>query len=231
MIVDDISYNILVLKQLINSEDSTFIEANDGTDALAKLKTEKPDLIFMDIRMPGINGFDVTEIIRQDKELKGIPVIAFTGSTLKDHNSRISNLFDGLLQKPVFKKDLEAVLKHFLKYSYVTEEPEIKPTTALQQKISADCLDVLPEVLEKTRNDFQHQWEELKDSLIFFEIESFNEALKKMAEHYGCNLITAYCRELAYGLKSIDIELIKRKMTEFPQLIENLEFHNQKMIR
>jgi signal transduction histidine kinase/DNA-binding response OmpR family regulator len=231
MIVDDISYNILVLKQLINSEDTTFVEAKDGTDALAKLKTEKPDLIFMDIRMPGINGFDATELIKQDKELKNIPVIAFTGSTLKDHNSRINNLFDGYLQKPVFKKDLQAVLKRFLKYSYATEEPEIKTTTAFQQKISADCLEVLPEVLEKTRNNFRHQWEELKDSLIIFEIESFNEALKKMAEHYGCNLITAYCRELSDGLKSIDIELIKRKLTEFPQLIENLEFHNQKMIR
>src|SRR5690606_14314512 len=70
MIVDDISYNILVLKQLINSDDVTYIEAKDGTDALAKLKTEKPDLIFMDIRMPGINGFDTTELIKHDKDLK-----------------------------------------------------------------------------------------------------------------------------------------------------------------
>ena len=231
MIVDDISYNILVLKQLINSEDATFVEAKDGTDALAKLKTEKPDLIFMDIRMPGINGFDATELIKQDKDLKNIPVIAFTGSTIKDHNSRINNLFDGYLQKPVFKKDLEAVLKRFLKYSYATRKPEIKPTATLQQKISDDCLKALPKVLEKSRNYFRHKWEELKDGVLIFEIENFNKELKKMAKHYECNLVAAYCRELDDGLLSFDIELIKRKLNEFPQLIENMEIHNQKMIR
>jgi CheY-like chemotaxis protein len=125
----------------------------------------------MDIRMPGISGFDATELIKQDKELKNIPVIAFTGSTLKDHNSRINNLFDGFLQKPVFKKDLDAVLKRFLKFSYVTEEPEIKPATENHQKISDDCLKALPKVLEESQNYFLQKWEELKDSLVIFEIE------------------------------------------------------------
>jgi CheY-like chemotaxis protein len=222
MIVDDISYNILVLKQLISSEDITYIEAKDGTDALAKLKTEKPDLIFMDIRMPGINGFDATELIKQDKELKNIPVIAFTGSTLKDHNSRINNLFDGFLQKPVFKKDLEAVLKRFLKFSYVTE-PEIKPAAELQQEISDDCLKALPKVLEELRNYFRQKWEELKDSLVIFEIESFNDELKKMAANNSCNLILNYCEELEKGIESFDIELIKRKLDEFPKLIKEME--------
>jgi signal transduction histidine kinase/DNA-binding NarL/FixJ family response regulator len=229
MIVDDISYNILVLKQLINSEGTVFIEAKDGTDALAKLKTEKPDLIFMDIRMPGINGFDATEIIKQDEELKNIPVIAFTGSTLKDHNSRINNLFDGFLQKPVFKKDLEAVLKRFLKFSYVTE-PEIKPAEEFEHEISEDSLKTLPKVLEELQNDFHHKWEELKDSLVIFEIESFTDELKKMANNNSCTLILNYCTELGNGIETFDIELIKRKLDEFPKLIKTMESLNQKMI-
>lgn len=229
MIVDDISYNILVLKQLINSEGTVFIEAKDGTDALAKLKTEKPDLIFMDIRMPGINGFDATEIIKQDEELKNIPVIAFTGSTLKDHNSRINNLFDGFLQKPVFKKDLEAVLKRFLKFSYVTE-PDIKPAEEFEHEISEDSLKTLPKVLEELQNDFHHKWEELKDSLVIFEIESFTDELKKMANNNSCTLILNYCTELGNGIETFDIELIKRKLDEFPKLIKTMESLNQKMI-
>ncbi|WP_372948179.1 ATP-binding protein [Mariniphaga sp.] len=229
MIVDDISYNILVLKQLINSEETAYIEAKDGTDALAKLKTEKPDLIFMDIRMPGINGFDATEIIKQDKELKDIPVIAFTGSTLKDHNSRINNLFDGFLQKPVFKKDLDAVLKRFLKFSYVAE-PEIKSEAEINLEISDNCLKALPKILEKSQNYFLNKWEELKDSLIIFEIESFNAELKTMAVENSCNPILNYCTEFENGLETFDIELIKRKLDEFPKLIENMKDRYQKMI-
>jgi CheY-like chemotaxis protein len=180
--------------------------------------------------MPGINGFDATELIKQDKELKNIPVIAFTGSTLKDHNSRINNLFDGFLQKPVFKKDLEAVLKRFLKFSYAEEDSEIKPVEEIHQEISAGCLKALPKVLEESRNYFWQKWEELKNSLVIFEIKSFNDELKKMASGYSCNPILNYCEELEKGIESIDIELIKRKLDEFPKLIENMESQYQKMI-
>lgn len=128
MIVDDISYNTLVLKQLINSKQVKFIEAGDGTEALAKLKTEKPDLIFMDIRMPGISGFEATEIIKNDPELKHIPVVAFTASTLKDHSQLINNLFDSYLQKPIFKKEVNAILRRFLKFSYVNSTAGNKKT-------------------------------------------------------------------------------------------------------
>jgi signal transduction histidine kinase/ActR/RegA family two-component response regulator len=124
MIVDDISYNKLVLKQIINSDQVTYIEENDGTSALAKLKTDKPEIIFMDIRMPGISGYDAAEAIKQDKDLKHIPLIAFTASTLKDHSKQIHSLFDGYLQKPVFKKDVDFILKKHLKFSYVDKKTE-----------------------------------------------------------------------------------------------------------
>jgi len=51
--------------------------------------------------------------------LKHIPLIAFTASTLKDHSKQIHRLFDGYLQKPVFKKDVDFILKKYLKFNYV----------------------------------------------------------------------------------------------------------------
>jgi CheY-like chemotaxis protein len=68
MIVDDINFNILVLKKLINSNNVRYIEAHDGAEAIAKLNNDKPDLIFMDIRMPGMNGYEVTDYIKNLKE-------------------------------------------------------------------------------------------------------------------------------------------------------------------
>lgn len=231
MIADDISYNTLVLKQLINSENVTYIIATDGTDALAKLKTEKPDIIFMDIRMPGISGFDATELIKQDKELKHIPVIAFTASTIKDHNNRINNLFDGFLQKPVFKKDLDALLKRFLKFSYAEEKPENPANIEKNNKMmSKECLAVLPVIMEMTRNSFHTKWEAIKDNLIFFEIEAFKNDLQEMASKFAFTPFLSYCSELDTGLKTFDVELIDRKLKEFPELIFYLESVYQKMI-
>ncbi|SHF83757.1 Response regulator receiver domain-containing protein [Mariniphaga anaerophila] len=230
MITDDIKYNIMVLKQLIGSENVRFIEANDGTDALAKLKTEKPDLIFMDIRMPGISGFDAAELIKQDKDLNHIPVIAFTASTIKDHNTRINELFDGFLQKPVFKKDLNALLKRFLKFSYIEENIPKNTASEKQIKIQGECQNNLQNVLKESRDVFMEKWEYIKDNLIIFEIEHFKEELEKMASRYSCSPVLNYCSELDNGLKAFDIQIIKHKLGEFPDLIGKLESYNQKMI-
>jgi signal transduction histidine kinase/CheY-like chemotaxis protein len=226
MIADDINYNTLVLKQLISSDQVTYIEASDGTEALAKLKTERPDIIFMDIRMPGISGFDATELIKQDNELKHIPVIAFTASTLKDQNSRINSLFDGFLQKPVFKKDLEALLKRFLKFSYVEEEQ--KTAKENYPELPEECKKNLPFILKACQTSFYKKWEQIKDNLIIFEIKGFKNELGKMASKRACTPILDYCAELESGLKSFDVELIKRKLNEFPELIKVLETLNKK---
>jgi signal transduction histidine kinase/CheY-like chemotaxis protein len=230
MITDDISYNTMVLKQLINSEQVTYIEAKDGTDALAKLKTEKPDIIFMDIRMPGISGFDATELIKQDKELKNIPVIAFTASTLKEQSSRINQLFDGFLQKPVFKKDLDVLLKKFLKFTYAdTPEQEVSNGKTLPE-IPADCKDMLPETLKILTTDFLKKWEQIKDSLIIPEIENFKNELESMAMNISCTPVLDYCSALDRGLKSFDVELIENKIKAYPKLIEMLKRYQEEMI-
>jgi len=230
MIADDVSYNILVLKQLINSDQVTFIEAKDGTDALAKLKTEKPDLIFMDIRMPGISGFDATELIKQDKEIKDIPVIAFTASTLKEQNSRINKLFDGFLQKPVFKKDLDALLKKFLKFSYVDSPEKEKTKEKTLLEIPKNCREKLHETLKELTTDFLREWEQIKDNLIITEIENFKNELETMALKNSCTPVLDYCSALDRGLNSFDIELIDNKIKAYPKLIEMLERYQEEMI-
>lgn len=223
MIVDDISHNKLVLKQVINSDQVTFIEEKDGTNALAKLKTVKPDLIFMDIRMPGISGFDAVEAIKEDDELKHIPVIAFTASTLKDHSKQIHEMFDGFLQKPVFKKEVDAILKKFLKFSYVDIEKAEDNEKVQPPQLSAECEEVLPEIIKEIKSNFLKTWEQIKDNLVIYEIENFKNQLEEMAFQKSCTPVLQYCTELDTGLKSFDIELIERKLSEFPLLIEKLE--------
>lgn len=220
LIVDDVDFNIRVLKLIIGSENVTFFEAKDGEEALDILHSEKPDIIFMDIRMPGINGYDVTEIIKNNEKLKNTPVIAFTASTMSDEMDRIDNVFDAFLQKPVFKKDVITVLKKFLPYKYkATEESQIK----YNQSITDECIENLPEVIQNLESQFLPQWESIKNDLIIFNIEDFNNRLSDFASNNSCGLLDQYCRELNQGLQTFDIELIEKKLSEFQDLIIKLK--------
>lgn len=223
MIVDDISYNILVLKKLIESENVRFIEAADGTEALSKLSNEKPDIIFMDIRMPGMNGYEVTEYIRNNENLAKIPVIAFTASVARHPNDKIDQLFNGFLQKPVFKRDVEAVLHKFLKFSYVYSESDNEKLSEIDLEITPEKILILPEIIFEIENKFQQKWERIRNSLVIYEIEEFKNQLSELAFHYSCKVIAQYCTELNLGLQSFDIDVIERKINEFPDLVLKLK--------
>ncbi len=220
MIVDDVEFNIRVLKRIIDYENLTFIEAKSGEEALDVLLTEEPDIIFMDIRMPGLNGYDVTEIIRNNEKFKSTPIIAFTASTMNDEIDRIDNIFDAFLQKPVFKKDVIAVLKKFLPYKYKTAE---KPQAEENPEISVECLDNLPLIVQDLEDQFMPEWKLVKNDLIIFDIENFNNRLSDFAANNSCGLLSQYCRELNQGIQSFDIELIEKKLNEFEELIAKLK--------
>ena len=223
LIVDDVDFNIHVLKRIIGLENVTYFEAKSGEQALDILHSEKPDIIFMDIRMPGINGYDVTEIIKNDERHKNTPVIAFTASTMSDEIDRIDNVFDAFLQKPVFKKDVMAVLKKFLPYKHkLTEEPQ----TDINQSITSECIENLPDVIHNLEDQFLPQWESIKNDLIIFDIENFTNRLSDFASNNSCALLDQYCRELNQGLQTFDIELIENKLIEFPTIISKLKSLN-----
>ena len=102
LVVDDSLSQRLVLSAVLTEEGHQVITANDGEEAVAKAKSEMPDLIIMDIVMPGLNGFQATRAITNDETTWHIPVILLTS---KDMDSdRIWALRQGataFLNKPV----------------------------------------------------------------------------------------------------------------------------------
>lgn len=222
MIVDDISFNIVVLKKLINSDQVEYIEVHNGSEALARLKTDRPDLIFLDIRMPGMSGYDVAEIIRSDPQLKNIPLVAFTASVVKRANDRIDELFNGFLQKPVFKKDLDALLIRFLNYTIETGQKANADTEMPFQEITPEIRQTLPDLIKELETTHYENWLKIRDNFVIYEIEEFNNRLYETAFQYSCRILTTYCKEMEMGLQTFDIEIIGKKIREFPELIKTL---------
>jgi twitching motility two-component system response regulator PilH len=78
MVVDDSPTERFFIGGVLSKQGYQVITAESGEEAIIKAKQEKPDLIIMDVVMPGLNGFQATRAISKDDETKGIPVIMCT---------------------------------------------------------------------------------------------------------------------------------------------------------
>ena len=102
LVVDDILPNVKLLEAKLNSEYYDVITATSGEEALKKIKEESPDLVLLDIMMPGMDGFEVCRRIKEDHDTSHIPVVMVTALT--DSNDKVRGLevgADDFLSKPV----------------------------------------------------------------------------------------------------------------------------------
>lgn len=221
LIVDDLKFNILVLKRIIQAEGVSFLEAENGEEALEVMESEQPDIVFMDIRMPGMNGYDATEIIKKNPAWNHIPIVAFTASVINEELERVQELFDAFLQKPVFRKDVFAVLKKFLPLREMNEEKEVQNEN--DALMSEECRENLPEFIETLEKEFISKWQIIKNDLIIYEIEEFSKSLSVFAFKKSCYILDKYCSELNMAIQSFDIELIEDRLNRFDELINELK--------
>lgn len=89
MIVEDNELNMKLFHDLLESRGYDIIETRDGMEALKIARTEKPDLILMDIQLPEVSGLEVTKWIKEDDDLKSIPIIAVTAFAMKGDEEKI----------------------------------------------------------------------------------------------------------------------------------------------
>ena len=112
LVVEDSPTERLYFTHILSRQGYHVITAEDGADALLKAKSERPDLILMDIIMPGMNGFQATRMITRDEATRHIPVIMCTG---KDKESdKVWALRQGAtdyLTKPVLPQVLLDVIR------------------------------------------------------------------------------------------------------------------------
>ena len=118
LVVDDNEVNILIAKRILVKWGIVADSAINGPKAIEAITSEKYDLVFMDINMPGINGFETTIIIREMEGdyYKNLPIVALTASTLlKDTHQFEASGMDGHLLKPFKAGDIKKVLIQYLR--------------------------------------------------------------------------------------------------------------------
>lgn len=117
LVVDDNEVNILIAKRFLSKWGLEIDFASNGEEAINKIVNNIYDLVFMDIRMPGIDGFDTTRIIREIEGdyYKTVPIIALTASTLHNENMKFRESgMNGHILKPFNPEEIKAVLANYL---------------------------------------------------------------------------------------------------------------------
>jgi len=100
--VEDNFDNRLLVRRLLMASGFEVIEAENATQAMDLLRSTRPDLILMDINMPDIDGYTLTQELKSLPALKGVPIIAITANVMKgDRERTLQAGCDGYIEKPI----------------------------------------------------------------------------------------------------------------------------------
>ena len=120
LIAEDVAINRLLIRKLISQmiPTATIIEAEDGLQALEKVKSMHLDLVFMDLQMPSLDGYFCTKAIRKyeaEQQRKALPIIALTAGAIQEDKKHCFDAgMNGFLTKPIDKQAVIDTLKSFL---------------------------------------------------------------------------------------------------------------------
>jgi two-component system cell cycle response regulator DivK len=114
LIIEDNPANMTLTEYLMNWVGHTVITATDAEAGLTLARSEHPDLILMDIQLPGMDGLEATRLLKRDEATREIPVIALTALVMKGDEERILAAgCDGYIGKPMrYQEVLKVIAAH-----------------------------------------------------------------------------------------------------------------------
>jgi PAS domain S-box-containing protein len=149
LIVDDNADNRLLLETILNRVGFPIAQASNGEEAIEKFLSWQPDLIWMDMRMPVMDGYQATAKIRQLPNGDKVKIIAVTASTFKEQFNNIVNAgCDAVIHKPFQPPQIFAALTNYLgvQFIYQNQSP-VTPATIVE--LTAEMLKELPLELQQ----------------------------------------------------------------------------------
>jgi two-component system cell cycle response regulator DivK len=115
LIVEDNEKNMKLVRDVLQVKGYRTLEAGSAEDGIRLAIEHKPDLVLMDIQLPGMNGIDALGVLRKDATTAGIPVIAVTASVMQQDRKLITEAgFDGYIGKPINLKEFLATVQQML---------------------------------------------------------------------------------------------------------------------
>jgi two-component system cell cycle response regulator DivK len=115
LIVEDNLQNLMVVQLSLKDQGYLLREATDGKEALRIALKERPDLIIMDIQLPGLSGIEVTKKLRERPDFQQVPIVAVTAYAMKGDKEKALKIgFDAYLTKPISTQEIASLVAEML---------------------------------------------------------------------------------------------------------------------
>jgi putative two-component system response regulator len=142
LIVDDKLDTLLLLRELLQSRGYSILTASDADEAKEAIASHHPDLILLDVVMPGRSGYELCRELKEDPVTRLIPIIMITG--LSDREDRVRGIeagADDFLSKPLYPEELFARVRSLLKLKEITDELESAETVLFSLALGVEARD------------------------------------------------------------------------------------------
>ncbi|MBZ9652980.1 PAS domain S-box protein [Psychroflexus montanilacus] len=223
LVAEDNLINMELIKSYLKNiySDVEIFEAEDGHKAFSLFKKHQPDIIFSDIQMPNMNGYELTRAIRAEKNGKTVPIIAITAGTVKGTKEKCLEAgMDDYISKPILQESIRNII---LKFSIKISEKSIEPQT--KEKESEIKKKDEPGAFEK-----EHLMEMIGHNEMFF-----NELIKLADETLNETLIDLMeveeedtLKKLAHKVKGTALNLGATSLSDCALKIEKSKIKNKK---
>jgi two-component system, cell cycle response regulator DivK len=115
LIVEDNELNMKLFNDLLEAHGYYTLQTKDGVEALRMARTHRPDLILMDIQLPEVSGLEVTKWLKEDDDLRSIPIIAVTAFAMKGDEQKIRDGgCEAYIAKPISVASFMSTVERFL---------------------------------------------------------------------------------------------------------------------
>ena len=116
LVVEDNELNMKLVRGLIKIGKYRMLEAIDAESGIEQIREQRPDLVLMDIQLPGMDGLSATKIIKKDPSLKDIPVVALTSYAMQgDEEKALEAGCSGYIAKPIDTRKFLETISQYLK--------------------------------------------------------------------------------------------------------------------
>ncbi|MCP4132777.1 MAG: response regulator [bacterium] len=229
LIVDDKKVNRSLIKSFLKSCHFRISEAENGREAIEKARLYKPAVILMDMKMPVMDGYEATRLIKMDKILSSIPVIAITAIAMKESSEAIMAAgCNAIVTKPVNRVELVNSLMPYLAYSPIdTFSPDscsaVFPEEDSGRSFSAEEKMELADLVKRLKTDFMEKLERIEKTLIIDEIKDFARQVREIGEKHKLDCLVTWGKDLFAQANNFNVENLPGTIAFFPELIKEVE--------
>lgn len=226
LVVDDVPLNRELLREMFEPGGHRVLLAGDGAEALAIASAEKPELILMDIRMPGMDGVTALNQLRGDPALADTKVIAVTASNLATQEEDLREIFDAYVRKPFARDEL---LREIVRVTGVSPLPPVatsveRPEVAAAESTPAPLANDQRAIAAKTQlaRLGEDRWIELSASLAMRDVGVFAGEVIDLAGQAGAPALVAYGRRLRAAVELFDVLTSESMLSQYPQHLRDV---------